>query len=79
MQNTNSSYKNIITKHTNMLNNKESDARTCWELCKKEIKEKSISFGISKAKSIKSHISCLEKELKEKNRTKRGPRRNTKH
>ena len=49
-----------------MLNNKENDARTCWELCKIEIKEKSVSFGKNKAKSIKSKISHLEKEFKEK-------------
>ena len=49
-----------------MLNNNKTDARTCWELCKLEIKEKSIQYGIAKSRNKKNHISILEQKLRDK-------------
>ena len=50
---------NYVLESQNNLQN----ARTIWDLCKIEIKEQSIKYGIIKTKQHKNHLKELEDEL----------------
>lgn len=65
-----SEYQNIIiktiNKHTKMKINDQLTAQTIWDLCKIEIREKSIHFGKKKKNLRKNELKELEQKLKEK-------------
>ena len=50
---------NYVLESQNNLQN----ARTIWDLCKIEIKEQSIKYGIIKTKQYKNHLKELEDKL----------------
>ena len=56
---------NIIMKYTKM-SNSNKDKSMIWELCKIEIREKSIKYSKSLSKKSKNKIHKLEDELKTK-------------
>ena len=55
--------KQCISKYTNLLNEPDKNKQIIWDLCKIEIKELSIKYGINRSKTRKDDIQKLEKEL----------------
>ena len=60
-------YKDLVrqclSKYNDISSNSNQSKQIIWDLCKNEIKEVSIKYGIHRARTKKDEIKTLEKEL----------------